>query len=51
MFGDLFHLFYAAYLVCQGLVLTVGVIAAIIIFCRAKGTWRERIRNNFGGGT
>jgi hypothetical protein len=51
MFAVLIILFCVAYAVLAAVVAAGAVIAFIVIFCRAKGTWRERIRDNFGRGT
>lgn len=50
-FAAIWHLFLAGsgYAACG-----VGIafsLVWIVIFLRAKGTWRQRIRDNFGSGT
>jgi hypothetical protein len=50
-FVALWHLILVGgfYVACD--VAAVFVVVWIVIFLCAKGSWRERIRNNFGGGT
>jgi hypothetical protein len=50
MFDVLFRIFLVGYACCAGVAAVGAVIAAAVIFCRAKGPWRERLRH-FGGGT
>lgn len=37
-------------IVIAGLIMVPGLILAVVLFCRAKGTWKERLKM-FGGGT
>lgn len=39
-----------AWIVCGCVVAVPAVLVAVYLFCRAEGTWRERLRM-FGGGT
>lgn len=43
-------LFLKAWIVIGWAVLAPTLVAALVLFCRGKGTWRERLRM-FGGGT
>lgn len=50
-FDALYHFILKASFYIAAGVAACGILFAFVVFIRAKGPWRQRIRDNFGGGT
>jgi len=50
-FAALYHFILLAVFIVYAVVAAGGMLFAIVLVITAKGTLRERIRDNFGGGT